>query len=494
MSASCARSSWRAAFLCLLGAAVLAGCAYPTRNEPASNLAANSGYRWSKLKDAADASTLVIVSASGGGTRAATLEMSVLRAMAQIRLPAGGTLADGIDMLSSVSGGSVTAAYFALHGTQGLAELERRFIRQDGIRALLLSGLNPAGLTRLSTPAAERIDVLIDYLDDTLFTRGETYADLLALGKRPYLILNAADMVEGVPFPFTQNNFDLLCSDLAQMKLSTAVAASAAFPVALSPLTLTNYSPCPAQQALPAWPPAWAQADAGAAWLDNPERASRGRVQLAYAAGNAAAAPKAYLHLLDGGITDNLGVAEPYRVLTGDGAPPQFLTAIAQGDIQRIVFIMINARSFAPSSLDQDPATPGIIDMLMASINSSIDRASAGAAQKLRSALNDAFVRAADDIQAAQPGMAARLRTMPQRTHLLEIDFDAIEDPVCRRYFHSIGTSWNNSSEQIDNLLKIGGALLADHPRFPAMLQTLQARLDGALPSTQAVCATVNNP
>src|SRR6185437_7160412 len=96
------------------------------------------------------------------------------------------------------------------------------------------------------------------------------------------LILNAADMVEGVPFSFTQNNFDLLCSDLSKVKLSTAVAASAAFPVALSPVTLKNYSRCPAQPAAD-WPPQWVTSEAKTNWYDNAERAARGRVQLAYA-------------------------------------------------------------------------------------------------------------------------------------------------------------------------------------------------------------------
>jgi hypothetical protein len=50
------------------------------------------------------------------------------------------------------------------------------------------------------------------------------FAGLIALGSK-YLILNAADMVESAPFSFTQFNMDLLCSNLTEMKISTAVAA-----------------------------------------------------------------------------------------------------------------------------------------------------------------------------------------------------------------------------------------------------------------------------
>jgi hypothetical protein len=295
-------------------------------------------------------------------------------------------------------------------------------------------------------------------------------------------------MVDGIPFAFTQNNFDLLCSDLLRMPLATAVAASAAFPVALSPVTLKNYSRCPAQNALPDWPPAWAVADAGTDWHTNPERTDRGRAELAYAAGREAPAPKDYIHLLDGGIADNLGIAEPYRILTTNGAPPQFVGAFAQGDIKNIVFIMINARSFAASSLDQEQATPGIVDMLLGSIDSSIDRATAGSAQRLRDALGERFEANAADLEATHPEMASNLRKMPDHTKLLEINFDAIDDPACRGRFHAIGTSWTIADTDINGLLDVGGALLASDPNFPAMLRLVHGRVQGTLPDIKTAC------
>jgi len=369
--------------------------------------------------------------------------------------------------------------------------LENKFIRQDGVAAMLKAGANPVGLAKLSTPAVERIDLLIDYLNKTLFTQHETFADLLARGQRPYLVLNAADMVEGIPFALTQNNFDLLCSDLSRMPLATAVAASAAFPVALSPVTLTNYSQCSAQKSQPDWPPAWVVSDADTDWYTNPERAGRGRVELAYALGASANAPKTYIHLLDGGIADNLGIAEPFRMLTTNSPAPGYLDAFAEGDIKKIVFIMINARSFASSDLDHEQATPGIMDMLMGSIDSAIDRTTAGSAQRLRDALGEAFTAAAAGYQSSQPRFAANLKAMPANTHLVEIDFDAIPDATCRQNFHGIGTSWTNSKTQIDGLLQVGGALLAGSPQFQSAVDAVGGRLEGSLPTLVAACQTV---
>ncbi len=488
------------AFVLLLGALGLGACAYPTRNAPIQTLSTDYGYRWNRLPADDLPGTLVIVTASGGGTRAAALELGVLRGMQQVELPSGKRLVDEVDVISSVSGGSVTAAYFALKGSKGFDDLENNFIRKNGIDALLKAILNPVQVARLSTPSRERIDLLIDYFDSTLFHKEKMGAlqEPLDGSRRPFLVLNAADMVEGTPFPLTQSTFDLLCSDVSKLKLSTAVAASAAFPVAFSPVTLKNYSRCPAQAGR-AWPPAWV-ADAaedpteGTAWYDNPDAVNRARVAKAYAEGTAAPHPKAYIHLLDGGIADNLGVTEPLRMLATTELDPSFINAIGSGKITRIVFVTINARSAVSSKLDAKPDTPGIFDMLMGSVGASVDRAALGAGQRLRALLESEFALFAREQEGVNPDMARRFAYIIQNTSLISIDFDAIPKADCRLAYHSIGTSWTNSKAEIDALLKVGPALLAGDPEFPHLLALTGGRLAEPLPTLHDACAIVPAP
>ena len=141
------------------------GCAYPTRNQPTATIDEGHGYRWGNLSPSSLEKTLVIVTASGRGTRATALTLSVLRGLDRVVLPGDRTLAQEIDVISSVSGGSVAAAYFALEGRGGFDALEDDFVRQNGMGALLGAGLNPFGLISLATNGKERIDLLIDYLD-----------------------------------------------------------------------------------------------------------------------------------------------------------------------------------------------------------------------------------------------------------------------------------------------------------------------------------------
>ena len=173
------------------------------------------------------------MSFSGGGLRAATLAASVLD-----QLDDEG-LADKIAVISSTSGGSVAAGYFAAKGMEGMEEFRDQFLYND----------NTSDLTRLLLPSmvtgANRSHQFANYLDERLFqSEPPTYGDLIAKWNKdntPFVVLNASDMSSGRTFEFTQESFSNLCSDLGVYRLSEAMAASAAFPFLMSPIPLRNH-------------------------------------------------------------------------------------------------------------------------------------------------------------------------------------------------------------------------------------------------------------
>src|SRR5262249_13003032 len=146
--------------------------------------------------------------------------------------------------------------------------------------------------------------------------------------RRPYVILNATDMATGTVFSFTQDQFDLICGDLALLKVADAVSASAAFPVALSALTIRNHAPCAAQEVAAKEPKSgWTEHDGrpapkrvvddraaktleGVNYPDaqNLGRFRRGTVALTYLNRHQ---KKDYVQLLDGGLADNVGLTVP---------------------------------------------------------------------------------------------------------------------------------------------------------------------------------------
>src|SRR5262249_15507358 len=148
----------------------------PVRTSELSRIDQFSGYRYAALEQKAPKTVdkaAVILTFSGGGTRAAALADGALHALAETQVK-GGTamlpLASQVDLVSSVSGGSVTAAYFALGGVDGLSDLEKNFLYSDVMSRLIWRTLlNPAQL------AYPRIDILESYLDERVF-HGKTYA------------------------------------------------------------------------------------------------------------------------------------------------------------------------------------------------------------------------------------------------------------------------------------------------------------------------------
>ncbi|HEX9179828.1 MAG TPA: patatin-like phospholipase family protein, partial [Burkholderiales bacterium] len=225
--------------------ALLAGCAstahYPLN--PARPVPLGAGYRLGSVPPGENSDSLaVILTFSGGGARAAALAYGVLEELRRQEVAWEGRrrrLLDEVDLIYAVSGGSVVAGYYALRGEGLFEDFEPRFLRRDNQTDL--AGRVLSNLNRLSSPRFGRVEILAEYLDETLFG-GARYDAVVQRARRPFVVINATDMSLGARFEFTQDQFDLICSDLAEFPLSRAVAASMAVPFLFGPLTLVNHS------------------------------------------------------------------------------------------------------------------------------------------------------------------------------------------------------------------------------------------------------------
>jgi len=101
---------WPRTALLLASALVVTACATP----PIAHLT-KAGAETSCITPVADRDTLVGVSFSGGGSRAAVFGAGGLEALGRLPAPNGGSVLEQVGYLSSVSGGGLPAAYYALH-------------------------------------------------------------------------------------------------------------------------------------------------------------------------------------------------------------------------------------------------------------------------------------------------------------------------------------------------------------------------------------------
>lgn len=467
---------------------LLAACASPVRTTELARVDQRAGYRYDTLEQKAPKTidkTVVILTFSGGGTRAAALADGALRALAETKVKAGdGTLplASQVDLVSSVSGGSVTAAYFALGGIGGLDDLETQFLHSDVMSSLIWRTLlNPAQL------AYPRIDILESYLDEKVF-HGKTYADLIAAdqpgaARRPYVVLNATDMASGGVFSFNQDQFDLICADLTQLKIADAVSASAAFPVALSALTIRNRAPCATQHQAAATPgTGWIMTAEGpiprrvandlavetAGGVGYPEaqnlaRFRRGSVALAYLNRDGT---KDYVQLLDGGVADNLGLTLPLTLLTSKGESPSFLSWADSGKADKLMLLVVNARGQGSNDFGKRDRPPGTVDTLITTIGTPIDANSYQLLGRI------------DDLVEGPYNPKS----------LVMVDFEFITDPGCRAHFQGMATSWTLPRGEVDELIVLGKAMVLQSPDYKTMVTALGGTVPPANPSVEQIC------
>ena len=206
-------------FLHLLGffflASMVSGCASygVIGNEPVGEQASEPEYSV-RSHVAADGNSdlALMVSFSGGGTRAAALAYGVMLELRDTHIMVNGEparLLDQVDSISSVSGGSFTSAYYGLHGDGLFEDFEEVFLRYDIQGHLVRSTLNP--LHWFSRKG--RTERAIEYYQKKVF-HNATYADMRKPG-RPLIVINASDLSHGVRFSFVQEYFDLLCPALS---------------------------------------------------------------------------------------------------------------------------------------------------------------------------------------------------------------------------------------------------------------------------------------
>lgn len=279
---------------------------------------------------------LIVLALSGGGARAASFHLGVLQALRDTPGRDGRPLSEHIAFITSVSGGSVLAAYYGLYGDAGLDTFDAAYLAREwrvrgpsspfGIAGALRGGMN--GPQQLRSWLAENV-----YGNATM---GD-------MGTGPRVILNATDLYNSTPFAFTQFFFDGLCSDVRQVRVADAVAASMAVPVAFRPVVMESYGGrC-------AGPPAWVPrvlADRGAG-----ENVHQTAHAFENYRGDTAAAQR-FVHLVDGGVADNLGMLS-LQVLRADGAPSP-LTLREALQARRVLFLVVNAEYIRPRTFQQE--------------------------------------------------------------------------------------------------------------------------------------------
>ena len=447
-------------------ALVAVGCAHHATNQPIKEFHPNTGYRAAQVKDPENSDhMLLFLTFSGGGTRAAALSYGVLEELKKTEVTLDGKkrrLLDEVDGISGVSGGSFTAGYYGLFGDRIFQDFESKFLKKNIQGALLLGVLNPLNWPKLFSGGFGRSDLSAEYYDKHIFDGG-TYGDMAAR-KGPLIVINATDMSYGTRIGFTQDAFDLICSDLSSFPVAKAAAASSAVPMVLSPITLRNY--------------------AGTCGFKMPEEFEEmlkgGAVSQRqfYLANNIAiylnSEKKPYIHLVDGGVADNLGLRAILDRIMLRGSVWASIKGTPLEKVQKVVLIVVNAETQPDPKWDKIEAIPPLGAMMSAYSSISIERYNEETIALLKESVEswEAEIkteRCKGTVESTAPGSCGDIKF-----YVAEVKFDVLKDETERMYFKRLPTSFKLSAERVDKLRDVAHRLLVNSEEYQRLLGDLK--------------------
>lgn len=405
----------------------------------------------------------------GGGTRAAAFSFGVLKEMANAQVSLRGrrmALIDHIDFISGVSGGSVPAAYYGLKRRAALDDFRERFLIRDAEESLNTS-VSLGNVGRALGGGINEDTRFRNWLDANLFD-GATFSALLT-ERRPRIWINATDIYNGTPFVFGKVAFSAICSDLANYPVAGAVAASAAVPLAFSPIILEAY-PERCNARLPAW-------------IEKAQRNPNAPPMLrAFAQGVARYRDGTvkYIKLLDGGLVDNFGLSGFTIGRESSEVPYGPLKQTQAARLRRILFLVVDAGQAPQGDWARALEGPSGVDLLNAvtgaALNASV-RASYTAFEGTMNDWRDEIVRWRCALPA---GQAAKLRgsvgpwnCRDLKVYIGRIAFDQL-DPERAKRLGAVPTRFKLPVETVDELIAAGGEALAKHPTYRAFLGGLR--------------------
>jgi len=388
----------------------------------------------------------LLLAFSGGGTRAAAFAYGVLKELRDTGVVIEGRskqLLDEVDTISSVSGGSFTAAYYGLYGDQIFDDFEKVFLKRDVEGALIRGVFNPFQWFK----ETGRTEMAVRYYEKNVF-RGATFEDMKRKGG-PLILINASDLGYGVRFSFVQEYFNFLCSDLSSYPVARAVTASSAVPVLFNPVVVENYQDCKKTK------PDWLVAVEKFAASD-PELVQVVDGLQSYFKKD----KRQYAHFVDGGITDNLGLRAVYEVTEISGGAKVFLKKLNRQSPRRIAIISVNASTDPTPEMDASNKQPSLSETISSVTDIQLRRYN-NATLKL---MKESITRWAKELSVPE---------RPVTPYFIQISFRDIQQPERRVFFNRIPTSFALSDEQVDRLITAGRELLRNNPDFQQFVADL---------------------
>jgi NTE family protein len=364
------------------------------------------------------------------------------------------SLLDEIDLISAVSGGAFTAAYYALNGKEAFDSYAPRFLNHDTEKDLWNKVLAPVNWPRLAKPLVSRTDLEVEYFDEELFD-GATVNDVMT--RSPRVIVSATDLVRAKPFAFTREQLNGICVDPKSIPVARAVFASAATPIYFAPLVMRSFAGHCGYL-----PPDSVSADSvGEEDVYRRERADR---LLSFLDSK----NYPYLHLADGALADNLGA----RAILDEVALGETVTDALRRNgfsrARRMLFIVVDARTGFDPKFAKRPEPLGIKKVADAVVSVTFNRYSFETMNLMRARVK----RWESEVRSTRCKVALAIPDCDKfDVDLVELSFERVKEKAEREYLDRVPTAFTLSPEEIIRLRRAAHLLVEESPELRNFLE-----------------------
>jgi NTE family protein len=194
-----------------------------------------------------------------------------------------------------------------------------------------------------------------------------------------------------------------------------------------------------------------------------------------------------FIHLVDGGVSDNVGMRGVLDSLEVLQALHEAGVATPLDSAKRIVVFIVNSLSLPPTEWDKSKTPPGTVEILLKASGTPIDAYSYEATELLKDTAarwqTMRMIRNSAMASNRDPAVSAALRVPNAEIYAIDVSFPALKDKAELAYLNQQPTTFVLSDEAVDRLRAAAGTIIADSPEFKRLLKEVGLTVLAAPPA-----------
>ena len=176
-----------------------------------------------------------------------------------------------------------------------------------------------------------------------------------------------------------------------------------------------------------------------------------------------------HVHLVDGGLIDNLGLRVAVDFAVEQGGFVELVDALGYRDLTHVVFISVNAETDPNYAIDQSADTPNFWQALNA-----LKLPGRAHSLELAEQLRSSFELWRDELRGRRPIPHRPDVDSAPRFYFIDVSLRSIADESERNTFNGIPTALTLDHQTVDRLRAVARKLLLNSPDFKQLVKDLE--------------------